>query len=101
MTNQNRIYYLCYAYFGLSLTPGYISCVAKKDLPTDQFVCKSFSSYELANKHKQIVEQISNNPNNSNTITTIVHVCKYVPLWARPWILRWKISKNLYGIKIY
>ena len=83
MTKSNQIFYLCYLNKPLDLSN------------SNHFICKSFGSYLTAN---DCGARYHSSP---HPTYTVVSVCKHIPIWARPWILRWKISKSLFHIKIY
>jgi hypothetical protein len=76
---QSETFYLCYSY---NTFPNYF------------FMCKRFNSLDLA-LHQQTnltVKKISN---------FIIPVCKYIPWCFHIYVLRYKLQKKLYGIKIY
>ena len=83
MAQTNQLIYLCY-------------CANQNKI----FACKSFNTYELADKY---MEKFTNSP---NIISLKIPLCKYIPLCFRPFVLQWKISKQFFGsasqgIKIY
>jgi hypothetical protein len=70
------------------------------------FICKRFASVELAASQQECL----NNPNlkypfnqnkQPNPSSAIIPVCKYIPRILHIYVLRYKLSKHFFGIKIY
>lgn len=66
------------------------------------FKCKKFNTFKEADDHhietyKNKKEKHSNNilPINNN-VSTLIPICKYVPLFMDKWILRYKLRNMLY-----
>lgn len=83
MTQTNQRVYLCYC-----TNPD------KNKL----LVCRKFETYEFANNYKK--KFLSNNLQ-TNIVFKTVTICKHIPYYLVPWVIKWKLSLNTYGIKIY
>ncbi len=103
MDNSKAIY-LCYSYnTNLNSTPG---CF---------FICKRFASFSLAKSQQECLNHpnpliksnylnssnLTNQSNLNNPSSAIITVCKYIPKPLHIFVLRYKLSKHFFGIKIY
>jgi hypothetical protein len=92
MINSQAIY-LCYSYnTNINSNPF--------------FICKQFASLDLAKKQEECLKQPyqSNQLNPSNQSiqsSSIISVCKYIPQPLHIFVLRYKLSRHIFGIKIY
>lgn len=81
---NSQVIYLCYSY---------------NTIPNYFYICKRFASMDLAKSQQECLKQPY--PNSSSPSSSIITVCKYIPQPLHIFVLRYKLSKHLFGIKIY